>query len=181
MSALRQLLDHRGQIGPYGLALDKAVLGELDHVKQAELDQAAAALEAEGPSDRLPTPDRLIDEKSRAVKPSDAGDVTFRQIRKQRLVERPRILAAVGGTARPPDHVMPYVGREGRKDARHVVAGFEAEVLVDLPIHLCRGQRHGRGLLLIQRSYNEIAVSCQDQCFMDGRDRDSASTVGGAL
>ena len=56
-----------------------------------------------------------------------------------------------------------HVKGEGGEDTLHVVPGLEAEMLVDLPVHLCRRQGHSRspgwGALQKRKFYNEIFVS----------------------
>src|SRR5690242_6597744 len=78
-SGLRELAHDRGQVGPDRLAADPAVVGELDHVQQAELERPPATLEAEGAPDRPAPPDRLVDEEPLAVEPPEAGVLAVRQ------------------------------------------------------------------------------------------------------
>ena len=86
-----------------------AVLGELDHVQQAELERPAPALEAEGAADRPAAPDQFVDQEALAVEPPEAGDLALGQIGEQRLVERPRVLAPPRGPGRPADDVVQHV------------------------------------------------------------------------
>ena len=60
-----------------------------------------------------------------------------------------RAFAAARRSEGRTDDIVLHISRECRQNAFDVVAGFEAEVLVDLAIHLGSGQGHGVLLTLL--------------------------------
>src|SRR5262245_11031394 len=75
MSVLRQLPHDRGKIDPYIFPLDAAVLGEFDHVQQAEFERTVLADKAERPSRGATAPERLVDQEILAIEAAQAFDL----------------------------------------------------------------------------------------------------------
>ena len=115
---------------------------ELDHVQQPELERAAAPFQAERSAGRCAAPGRIVDQKIVAVQSLAAFDPAIGQVGEQGLVEGARVRAAVGRAGGPADDVVLDVVGERGEHALDVVLRFEAEVAVDVVVHLVAGQGH---------------------------------------
>ena len=153
-SGLRQLAHDGGQVDPDVLAADMAVLGELDHVQQAELERPSAALQAEGAARRPAAPDRFVDQEALAVEPrrgSRPGPPTDRRTAPRRTAARTS--RPSGGPRRPADDVVlarRARASRARRRRRPVPRSRNAR---RSSVHLRAGQRHGiaPGWLLDER------------------------------
>ena len=128
------------------------------------------ALQAEGRSDRTPAPDAVVDHEILAIETARRAHLTVGEIGEERLVEIADVVPALCRTGRPADDVMLHVGSKRGEHAIDIVSGLEAEMLVQLRIHLRTGQRHHLSpSLQIERSSNETIVSRQETCLVAQR------------
>jgi hypothetical protein len=147
-----------GEVDPDLFALERAVVGELDDVEEAELEGAAFAVEAEGFAGGGALPEGFVDEEAVAVEAAEGLDLALGEVGEEGFVEGAGGVAAVGRAGRPADDVVLGVGREGGDDAVDVVGGFVAEVLVELAVHFGGGHGHGRILRFISRHPNIVLL-----------------------
>ncbi len=112
-------------------------------MEDAEPQRPVAAVEAERPPRGATLPHRLVDHEVVAVETLERGHATLGQVGEHPSVELAGALPAAGRAGREPHDVVRGVRRERGDDALDVVGRLEAEVLVDLAVHLLRGQRHG--------------------------------------